>query len=294
MLLIILLVLNKKTGVIPDAWLDPENYGTDNSGGGTGGTVKVENKDNGENIDDKLRRIAEEERQARIKAAKAKLDKIKERVQGMKDSAGRIKEQTLKTIKENYDQLKGLSITKKLSSLGELVREGTNVQNIYGKTAGNARRAMESANTRNRVLARAMGLGGSSFYKDAQDNTTNEGMNSINDSAEEEAAKLAAIEERKATTGKEYDVNDVAIRGEEGTLNTNANENYNNAISNADLVLGTGYADDEEALSGIETDFGSKLTNIAEYLKNLGLAGTSSTTQAREGAGATWLKKLAN
>lgn len=271
----------------------------DKTGAGTGGTGTGGNGGGGAGVKidpikedgtvKSLQEIEEEKRANAIRAARANLEILKQRVQQMKDSAGGIRDTTLGVVKENYDKLKGLAVQKRTSSIGDLQASDTNTQNLYGKLGGNTRRAMESALTRNRVLARAMGLGGSSFYKDSQDNTTNEGMNSINDSLEEEAAKRAAIQNQIATTGKEYDVNDQSIAGEEKTLNLSANDAYNNTVNNADTLMATGYNDEQLASGNAETNFNSGMEGIKQYLQNIGLAKAASGTSSTTGAGATFL-----
>lgn len=238
--------------------------GGGNTGGGGGG-----------NIDLAAQAQAEQER---IRNA------ILARLDIMKQEAGRLRGQaksqfdfTTGEIARNYGQLKELSKQKLQQALDTLAQEDVNVQQLYGRTGGNARRAMESALGRNRMLYRALGALGSSFYTGAQGETTNQAMNTINDVLQEEAGKRAAIGTQKSSTTTDFAKNELAIGAEENSLRNQAMNDYNNAIAQADLLEKNYNVDSTEALQAAEQKLSNSLEMIRQYAIDKSIANKAST-----------------
>ena len=195
-------------------------------------------------------------------------------------------------IGKNYGALKDLSAEKLKSAYGYLDQEDVGVQNLYGRSAGNSRRAMESALTRNRMLHRAMGSLGSSFYTNAQGDTTNQGMNAVNDLGVEETGKRAQIGTRRSETGIQFAHNDLAIGAEETSLKNQALTDYNEAIGNADLLEKNYNIDSTEAIGQANNQLTSALGQIREYvMSKYQDTANSSLTDSTSGAGANFVKQ---
>ena len=207
----------------------------------------------------------------------SRLATIKEEARRLRGQAKGTWDFTTGEVKKNYDALKKLSGEKLQQALRGLAAEDTDVQNMYGRVAGNARRAMESALMRNRMLHRAMGSLGSSFYLNAQGDTRNQGMNTINDTAVEEAAKRGLIGTAKSKTNTDFAQNDLAIGSEEAKLNQDALTEYNNSVANADLLEKNYNIDSTEAIDEADTKLTSSLEAIKKYLSDKSIANKART-----------------
>lgn len=246
---------------------------TEKQGDGDGGG----NGDGGVNTDGGLMDEATRIYNAKKNAILSKLQMMKDEAQRLRGSAKGQFDFTTGEVKKNYDALKNLSKEKLTQALEGLTQEDVGVQNTYGRVNGNARRAMESAITKNRMLHRAMGSLGSSFYANAQGDTTNQGMNSINDNNTELAGKRAAI--GTATSGAKTDFaqNDVAIGAEETQLNNQALKEYNDSIANADNLEKNYNIDSTEAIDEADAKLESSLDAIKKYLDDKVIANKAST-----------------
>lgn len=233
-----------------------KNLGVGSNGGGS----NVNTQD--------LRTQAERDNEIQKQGIMSRLSLIRDEGNRLRGSAKGVFDSTVDNIKKTYESLKDLSKKKLQSSLDTLNQEDMNVQNVYGRTAGNSRRAMESALTRNRMLHRAMGSLGSSFYTNAQGDTTNQGMNTINDVAVEEAGKRSAIGTRKADTEIDFNQNDIAIGNEEANLTSQAQQEYNKAIGEADFMEKNFNIDTTEALQDAENKLASSLSAIRNYVQS--------------------------
>lgn len=243
---------------------------TDNGGNGDGG---------GEPTYDEQGNLVDEataEYNRKKNAILSRLQMMKDEAQRLRGSAKGQFDFTTGEVKKNYEALKNLSKEKLQQALEGLSLEDTNVQNTYGRVAGNARRAMESALTRNRMLHRAMGSLGSSFYSNAQGDTTNQGMNTVNDTAVEEAAKRSAIGTAKSKTNTDFAQNDIAIGAEETKLNDDAMKEYNDAIANADMLEKNYNIDSTEAIDEADAKLTSSLEAIKKYVQDKTLATKAS------------------
>ena len=236
---------------------------TGNGGGGNGGGTPTGGGNNGGG------KSQEQIAQERYNAAK---NAVLSRLQMMKDEAGRLRGEAQKgfdfttgEVGKNYESLKTLSKEKLQQALDTLTAQDVSTQNMYGRVAGNARRAMESAIGRNRGMYRALGSLGSSFYTNAQGDTTNQGMNAVNDTAVEEAAKRGAIGTQKSATTTDFTQNDVAIGAEETKLKQAALDKYNTDVANANLLEKNYNIDSEQAISEANSNLDSALNQIREY-----------------------------
>lgn len=245
---------------------DIGNVDDGGNGGGNGGG-------DGENLIDEATRIYN----AKKNAILSKLQMMKDEAQRLRGSAKSQWDFTTGEVKKNYDALKNLSKEKLQQALDGLTQEDIGVQNTYGRVAGNARRAMESAITKNRMLHRALGSLGSSFYTNAQGDTTNQGMNAINDTATEEAGKRAAIGTAVSGAKTDFAQNDVAIGAEETQLNNQALKEYNEAIANADNLEKNYNIDSTEAIDEADAKLESSLASIKKYIEDKAIANKAAT-----------------
>ena len=257
-------------------------------GGGVGGDGNGGDGNRGGGNNDKNREPTIDENGNLVDAATAEYNRKKSailsRLATIKEEARRLREQAKGTwdfttgeVKKNYDALKKLSGEKLQQALRGLAAEDVDVQNMYGRIAGNARRAIESALMRNRMLHRAMGSLGSSFYLNAQGDTRNQGMNTINDTAVEEAAKRGLIGTAKSKTNTDFAQNDLAISSEEAKLNQDALTEYNNSVANADLLEKNYNIDSTEAIDEADTKLTSSLEAIKKYLSDKSIANRAGT-----------------
>jgi len=93
-------------------------------------------------------------------------------------------------------------------------------------------------------------------------------MNSLNDTAIEEAAKRNAIGTQKSATSTEFAQNDVAIGAEETKLKQDALERYNNEVAQANMLQKNYNIDSEAAISEANSNLDSALNQIREYTLN--------------------------
>lgn len=242
--------------------------GGNTGGGNVGGNVGI--GDNGGFSD------ANSEYDRKKASIMSKLQLMKDEAQRLRGSAKGQFDFTTGEVGRNYGALKNLNTEKLNQSLNTLTGEDTNVQNIYGRLGGNTRRAMESALSRNRVLNRAMGSLGSSFYSNSQGDTTNTGMTAINDAGSELAAKRAAIEGQKSATTTDFGQNEVAIGAEENSLKNKALLEYNNAVANADLLEKNYNIDSVEAIDEADNKLASSLQAIRDYVTDKSIATQAS------------------
>lgn len=211
--------------------------------------------------------VEEAKKRARMDAIIGRLKMMSEEADRQKGSAKETFDFTTNTLGETFAGLKDVSAKKRQSSLDALANEDIGVQNIYGREQGNARRAMESALGRNRMLHRAMGSLGSSFYADSQGDTTNQGANAINDLGSELADKQSGIKTRVSDTNTSFDVTDLELASEEKTLKNEALTKYNDAVAAADMLKRNYNIDSEEELQNAEAEFVSNLGKIQDYVQ---------------------------
>lgn len=260
-------------GVTDNAYPTSANMGGSGGGGGGGGTdpnlAKTDPPPGASG--DELRLYQENEE----RKAQARRNAIISRLNMMKDEANRLKGVAAEKydfvkgeVGKNYDALKGIASEKLTNSLEGLTQEGVGIQNTYGKLAGNVRRAMDSALMRNRMLHRAQGSLGSSFYNDAQANTTNQGMVGVDDASAEEADKMVALKGRTSDTNTFFQQKGLEIETEKTNLLQQALAEKNEADASAELMQKQYGIDSEEQLQQNEYEFSSALNSIRDYVQN--------------------------
>lgn len=210
-------------------------------------------------------------------------NKILSKLQIMKDEAVRLKNSargsydfTKGEIGRNYGALQELSKEKLQQAMEGLDREDVNVKNMYGRVAGNVRRAMESAGMKTRMLHRAQGSLGSSFYTDAQTDNLERGTGSLSDNASEEALKRGAIGTQRSSTNTDFAQNDVAIEAEKNALTQRALDDYNTAIANADNLSKNYNIDSVAEIEAADAQLESSLKKINSYISDKSIANQSS------------------
>lgn len=241
--------------------------GGGNGGGGNNPSPAPNNDPNSSEYQD-WAAVEEAKKRARMDAIISRLNMMKDEARRQKGSAKENYDFTTNTISDTFKGLNQVSQNKRKSSLDALGNEDIGVQNVYGREQGNARRAMESALTRNRMLHRALGSLGSSFYADSQGDTTNQGMNSVNDLGLELADKQSGIKQRTSDTIGNFDTTDLQLTAEEKTLKNDALAKYNDAVAAADMLERNYNIDSEEELSNAEAEFIGNLGKIQDYVQS--------------------------
>ncbi len=207
----------------------------------------------------------------------AKLQQIANRLQQMRDIAQRnigqargVRDEVVGNIGSTFANLLSQAQTRKQSALDTLGREDINVQNLYGRAEGTARRAMESALTKNRMAARAMGMLNSSFYEDRQAQTREAALKSVADLSQEQAYKRGEIGTRTTETEQWFEQQASNIEREEATLKSQAEREYQNQV-NAALDMERAYGIDSlAAAEQAQNEFQSKLNQIDQYIQDKG------------------------
>lgn len=132
-----------------------------------------------------------------INTMKASLSAIRDMIADQIKRAREIKEQSDKYIAERYDLLKGDVGTKAQQMLNQLAGEREQVRSQYAQGEGQTARSYEDASLKNRMLARAMGLGPSSYYLQSQMDVREKGLDKLAKLAQERASKFSGISERE-------------------------------------------------------------------------------------------------
>jgi hypothetical protein len=243
----------------------PPNTNTDTGSGGvitsgTSGTVDSL----GQNQFD----LAEWERQSRLNSILANLSLMRQQADYLIGRAGGVRDEVLGNIASTYGGLRGQAETSRDTSLANLAQEDINIQNLYGRAQGAARRALESALTKNRMRARAMNRLNSSFYDDIQAEATEGGRRSVADLMSEEAGKRQAIDTRKTETKNWFEQQLTNIGSEEARLKSQAEREYQDAVNQAAYMEQAYGIDSVEQAEEAERVFRSRLDSINEYINN--------------------------
>jgi hypothetical protein len=225
-------------------------------------------------------------------ARQSALNGILARLNLMRDVAGRniekargVRDEVVGNIGTTYQNLKTSAENRKNTSLENLSQEDLNVQNLYGRAAGNARRAIDSALTRNRMLARAMNRLNSSFYDEMQSGTNETGARIIADIGTEEADKRSGIATRTTETKNWFEEQATNIEREEAQLKSQAEREYQDQVDEAVFAERAYGIDALEEAQNAENVYQSKLAQIDQYIQNkaLRLAEISATAGDRAG-----------
>lgn len=239
--------------------------------------------------DNWLRQSQEESAQ---QARQSELDSILARLGLMRDvanqkisRAGEVKSNMLTSIGDQFSALRQSAQNKMGTALENLGQEEVGVKNEYGRAAGNARRAMESALARNRMLARAMNRLNSSFYDDRQAQTNETGVRTIADIGTEEARKLAGIGTRKTETKNWFEEQGLSLDNEEKDLKLKAEQEYNDKIDEAAFMERAYGIDALDEAKQAEITYQSKLDQIDKYIENKALRMAEIAATAGDKAG---------
>lgn len=229
---------------------------------------------------------AQEARQSELSGILSRLSLMRD-IAGQKISrAGQVRDNIVSSIGNQYNTLRQSAQNKRDTSLETLGQEDLNVQNLYGRAGGNARRALESALTRNRMLARAMNRLNSSFYDDMQANTNESGARTIADIGTEEAGKRAGIGTRMTETKNWYDEQALNLDQEESDLKLQAEAEYNDKIDEASFMERAYGVDALDEARAAEDNYKSRLSQIDQYIENKALRLAEISAIAGNSAGA--------
>lgn len=250
-----------------DWWARQYTTSTDNNqptGDKTGATSTSDNLGD----TNTLRDLAGNEQQSAVQAILSRLQMMRDIANRNMGEARGVRDEIKSNIGTTYGSLRDTASTQLNAALDRLRQEGIDVQNLYGRAGGDSRRAFESALTRNRMLNRAQGTLGSSFYTDAQTDTTNRAASAQDDIRTEEAGKQAGIATRTTETDNWFKQKAVEIDQEEASLLGQADSEYQKQV-NAAMDMERSYGiDSEEQLRNAENDYASKLQGIKDYIQN--------------------------
>jgi len=214
--------------------------------------------------------IARQELQSKLGAINARLQQMRDIAQRNIGTARGVRDEVIGNIGQTYANLTQQAESRRNAALGALGQEDVGVQDLYGRAGGTARRAMESALTRNRMRARALNQLNSSFYDQLQAATTEEARKAISDLAQEQAGKRAAIGTRKTETEDWFNQQASTIAQEEASLKSQAEREYQNQV-NAAADMERAYGIDSLAAGEqAEREFSSKLAQIDAYIQDRG------------------------
>ena len=239
----------------------------DGGGGDTGGNVPTgPTGPTGPSAEE----IARQELQSKLSAINARLQQMRDIAQRNIGTARGVRDEVVGNIGQTYANLTQQAQSRRNAALEALGQEDVGVQNLYGRAGGTARRAMESALTRNRMRARAMNQLNSSFYDQMQAATTEEARKALFDLEQEQAAKRAAIGTRRSETEDWFNQQASTIAQEEASLKSQAEREYQNQV-NAAADMERAYGIDSlAAAEQAEREFSSKLAQIDAYIQDRG------------------------
>jgi hypothetical protein len=245
-------------------WQALNASGNDNRTTGTTDTT-------GTNTDDDantLRDLAGNEQQSAVQAILSRLQMMRDIASRNVGEARGVADEVKGNIRDTYGNLRTSAQSNLNSALSNLQQEGINVENLYGRAGGEARRAFESALTRNRMMNRAQGTLGSSFYTDAQGDTTNKAATAQSDISQEEAGKQAGLGTRTTDTKNWFTQKSTDIDKEEAGLLSDADRELQRQVNAANDMERSYGIDSEEQLQKAEGEYASKLQGIKDYIQN--------------------------
>jgi len=225
-------------------------------------------------------REAENSLYSRLNSILNNLALYRQMAQAERERAGKYKEEVLGKIKTSYEDLLNKAGQAKNRALETLGQEDISVQNLYGRAAGTARRAMESALLGNRMAARAMNRLNSSFYDDLQARTRESGARTLGEIAEEEAGKRSDIGTRTTDAKTWFDQQTVEIERERQDLDNQAEKDYQEQLRLADFEEKAYGIDAIDQAAQAERDYLSRLDAIRQYAQNKALTVAQIAAQA--------------
>lgn len=202
-----------------------------------------------------------------LDAINARLNMMRDIARRNIDTARSVRDEIVGNIGNTYNNLRTFAGQKRDTALENLNQEDIGVQNTYGKAAGDARRAFESAILQNRMRARAQNRLDSSFYDNAQADTTNQAASTISNIGTEEAGKRSAIGTRKTETKNWFEQEVTNLAGEEAQLKSQADREYQDKVNAAADMERSFGIDSTEAAAQAADEYQSRLDTIEEYIR---------------------------
>jgi hypothetical protein len=242
---------------VPSSSVSVTQGSTPQGGGSTGG-APTDNNNLGDNAKAGL--------DAELEAIKSSLSAIAGVAQKSIDRARGVRDELVSNIGTTYGGLRTAAAGKSDASLENLTQEDIGVQNTYGRAQGTARRAMDSALAKNRMLARATNRMDSSFYDDRQAGTTEGTARSIADLQGEAAGKRAGIGTRKTETNNWYNQTDVTLGQEEAQLKSQADRDLQDQVDQANYMEQNFNIDATLKKQQAVNEYQSKLDGINNYI----------------------------
>lgn len=220
-----------------------------------------------------------------LNAIRARLDEAKRTASEGIARAGEQKDWLLGYLTDQYGQLKTRTGERWDTAKQALAQEGTKLTNIYDRAQGSARRRAENAERENRVRARALNRGDSSFYDDIQAENTADLTRGLGVLDVEEADKTGALALRGTETNQFFNEQ---IQDQESQLMVAQREavrEYENAVAQGQALERAGVLDYGEGVVQAQAAYESKLDGIRQAAENLALQKMSLAAQIAQGTG---------
>lgn len=166
--------------------------------------------------------LANGQAQARLALIQERLNNLRGTVGAQKGEAQSYLTETLGNIGSTYGNLVQSGKDKLGTIMSNLGQERVGVENQYGQAAGKARRAIENAITRNRMVARATNRLDSSFYDDRYNNLQEEGRGTQAELGSEQASKITGIGTRQTEAQNDFARQEQALQLEQKQLEQQA------------------------------------------------------------------------
>lgn len=202
---------------------------------------------------------------------KARLDETRRLAREKVSNAGSERDYLLNYLKEQYGGLQTRATERLGTSLETLNQEGTGLETLYAKAAGNQRRRTANNETTNRQRARALNRLDSSFYDDIQAENSQDLVRSLGTLDTEEAGKQAALGTRKTETNQYFTNIQQDLDREQADQEHQAQSEYKRALQEADALDRAGVLDYGEGVAQAQQALQSRLDSIAEAAENMKL-----------------------
>lgn len=207
------------------------------------------------------------------RALESKLAGINARLAAMREEgtrqigvAGGIKDELINNVTNRFAGLEteaGVARGKADAALGE---EDRGVVRDYAKSQGSLNRSSERAEAKNRSLARATGIGNSSFYADQQSNLNSSLVDKTAGLQNEEDSKLAGIKQRVSEVATWFEQKKTDLAHEAATLKSQAERAYQDQVGKIQFAQQTYGIDQEGAAEQAQLEFEGKLASISQYI----------------------------
>lgn len=181
---------------------------------------------------------------ARVNAAKNNLRAIQDFIGKQIGQAKGIRDEFAGKIATTYGNLKGEAREKLAQIQAALSEEDRGVVRDYETTQGGINRAAQNTMGSNRALARALGIGNSSFYMNKQDQAKTGLLDKTAALGNEKTAKLSGIKQRGTEATSWEARKQLELDQEKATLEGENERRYQEAVAKAQL---------DERLFGIDS-----------------------------------------